>query len=399
MRVAILGAGIMGSCLALQLSRRGVSVTLIDKEAAPAACASRWNEGKIHLGYLYGADPSLATARHMLPGSLLFSDLLQEVIDADPRRRATTSDDIFVVHRKSVTTPDALEALFCRIDELVSAHPDAGRYLADASTARHRRLGRDEVSAISGSDDIVAGFAVPERSIDTQWVADRLVDAVSATGGIELRLNTRVLGAEPVDLPGGAWRVRTDRGDEAFDLVVNTLWEGRLAVDATAGLPMPADWSHRYRLCLFVRTATHLDVPSTLICVGGFGDVKNYGGRDFYMSWYPVGLVATGREVAPPPRPVELGPDEEVRFVEGVRANLTRLLPATEQIFSAASETRIKGGYVFAQEAGDLNDPHATIHRRDRFGVERNGNYLSVDTGKYSTAPFMARRVAQIIAG
>ena len=48
--VAVLGAGIMGTCLALMLARRGRRVVLFDKAAMPMSAASRWNEGKIHLG-------------------------------------------------------------------------------------------------------------------------------------------------------------------------------------------------------------------------------------------------------------------------------------------------------------------------------------------------------------
>ena len=58
-------------------------------------------------------------------------------------------------------------------------------------------------------------------------------------------------------------------------------------------------WSHRYRRCLFVRTRHTVDVPSAIVAVGPFGDVKNYNGRDFYLSWYPVGLVAEGNELGP----------------------------------------------------------------------------------------------------
>lgn len=57
-RVAVLGAGIMGCSVAIQLARRGFDVTVFDRETAPMAAASRWNEGKIHLGYIYGADPT-----------------------------------------------------------------------------------------------------------------------------------------------------------------------------------------------------------------------------------------------------------------------------------------------------------------------------------------------------
>ena len=73
-RVAVLGAGIMGCCLALNLARSGVGVTLVDQHAAPMQGASRWNEGKIHLGYLYGADSTLGTVRHVLTGGLRFAE-------------------------------------------------------------------------------------------------------------------------------------------------------------------------------------------------------------------------------------------------------------------------------------------------------------------------------------
>ena len=82
-RVAVLGAGIMGCSVAIQLARRGFDVTVFDREPAPMAAASRWNEGKIHLGYIYGADPTLATAQHLLTGGLLFEDRLCELIDTD----------------------------------------------------------------------------------------------------------------------------------------------------------------------------------------------------------------------------------------------------------------------------------------------------------------------------
>jgi hypothetical protein len=65
----------------------------------------------------------------------------------------------------------------------------------------------------------------------------------------------------------------------------------------------------------------------------------------------------------------------------------------------AAAEVRVEGGFVFAKGQGALSDPRSTLHRRDRFGVRRRGSYLSVDTGKYSTAPLLARSLAAEICG
>ncbi len=398
-RIAVLGAGILGSCLALLLARRGHDVTVFDKESEPVACASRWNEGKIHLGYLYGADDSLRTARHILPGSLSFGRVLSELLGADLRPHTTSGDDIYLVHRNSVVDPVTLERTFSRIDELLREHPLAREYLVDVSAARTRRLSPNECREISGADEVVAALEVPERSINTQWVADSLAVALRSQARVTLRLETMVTDAKPAADPYGRWQVVTGDGTcEPFDVVVNALWEGRLAVDLTAGITPAPGWSHRFRYCLFMRTTRPVALRSALITVGGFGDVKNYNGRDFYMSWYPVGMVRQGGGITLE-RPEPLDAAATAQFVGAVRAHLGSLLPGIDAVFEAAENIKVRGGFVFAQARGSVDDPAASIHRRDRFGVQREGSYYSVDTGKYSTAPWMAEQLAAEISG
>ncbi|GAA1750354.1 hypothetical protein GCM10009747_04610 [Agromyces humatus] len=393
----MLGAGIMGSALAINLARRGLEVTLFDREAAPMAATSRWNEGKIHLGYLYGADPTTATAEHILPGSLRFGDLARELV-GDLDGHITADDDLYLLHRDSVVGADTMRAKFEAISGLIRRHPDAGRYLVDVSDPLVTELTPAELSEVAGAG-IVAGFRVPERSVDTRWFADRLAGAVAAESGVTLRLGTTVAAAEPVDSADGRWRVRTGDDDEHFDLIVNALWNGRLPVDTTAGLTPQGPWNHRYRLCVFIRTRSEHDVPSAIVAVGPFGDVKNYNGRDFYLSWYPVGLVAEGAELELNAPALPTGPDAEA-FVGDVRAALERVIPGVSRVFDDADDTIVHGGFVFAQSRGGaLDDPRSGLHRRDRYGVERRGAYYSVDTGKYSTAPWSASRLAAEIAG
>jgi glycine/D-amino acid oxidase-like deaminating enzyme len=397
-RVAVLGAGIMGSAVAIHLARRGLDVTLLDRATAPMSAASRWNEGKIHLGYIYGADPTLATAQHLLPGGLLFAECLRELIGTELDGHATADDDIYLVHRASVATPDALAARFEAISSLIREHPDAGRYLVDLSDARATAIPPDELRAMAG-DDIVAGFRVPERSVETRWVADRLTDALAAERGITLRLAAEVVAVRPVDAPDGEWWVRTDDGtEERFDVVVNALWNGRLAIDVTAGLAPEPPWTHRFRQCVFIRTQSERELPSALVAVGPFGDVKNYNGRDFYLSWYPVGLLAESGELELAAPAVPTG-DAATAFVARVRAALEALLPAVGDVFDDAESVTVHGGFIFARGAGALDDPRSDLHRRDRYGVQRLGSYRSVDTGKYSTAPWLARELAREIAG
>jgi len=401
-RVGILGAGIMGSCLALELARRGVDVTLIDRNDRVMTEASRFNEGKIHLGYLYGLDSSLRTARHLLPGGLLFADTLSDLLEWDVAATATLDDDVYLVDRDSLASPETLARQFAAVSALIREHPDADRYLVDVSRAAAVPLTRAELDAVA-SDRIVAGFRVPERSVSTARVADRIDEAVAAQSRITFLPGLTVTGVridpDPdsvavLGVPAPAGSLQGPPADLGrFDVVVNALWGDRLAVDLTAGLTPPPGWTHRHRYCLFVRTAVSLDVPSAIVTLGPFGDVKNYDGRDFYLSWYPTGLVAQGGDVllAAPPPPT--GADRD-RFIADVRRGLGAALPWVGQILDAAESVTIAGGHVFAEGRGSIGDLDSDLHRRDRYGVTRRGRYLSVDTGKYSTAPWLARRLA-----
>ena len=61
---------------------------------------------------------------------------------------------------------------------------------------------------------------------------------------------------------------------------------------------------------------------------------------------------------------------------------------------SLTETRRIAGGWVYAEGRGPLDDARSTLHRRDRIGIKREGQYVSVDTGKYSIAPWLARTIA-----
>ena len=173
---------------------------------------------------------------------------------------------------------------------------------------------------------------------------------------------------------------------------------GRLAIDVTAGLPIAPGWSNRLRRSLFIGTRTALDLPNAIVAFGPFGDVKSYTATDFYVSWYPAGLACDSFAITPPAlRP--MGFEQEKRLIVEVQTAIGELLPWTSEIFDLADEIMIRGGYVFAQGRGSLADPRSTLHRRDRFGILRHGQYYSVDTGKYSTAPWLAWCLAKELIG
>ncbi len=400
MHVAVLGAGIMGVSTALFLARRGVRVTLFDRAPVPFTGASRWNEGKIHLGYLYAADPSLATARRILPGGLAFKPLVEELVGCSIDPAITPDIDTFLIDRDSVVDADSAGRYFQSVGSLICSHGHADRYLAPIETGRPHRLTGSELDAHYDTERIAAGFRVPERSVSTLWLADRFIDALAAEPRIDLRMRTSVLGVRHgAGSAGPPWSVQTDRdADGPFDVVVNALWEGRLAVDAGLGLGLPHSWSHRFRLSVFLRTSHVVDVPNTVIATGPFGDIKNYNGRDFYLSWYLAGLVAEGTEVSPPEVPAFTAADR-ARMTEAIVDRIGRIVRRVEVLRAHAEDVRLEGGWVCACGQGSLADPASTLHRRDRVGITRTGSYFSIDTGKYSIAPWLAREVTAQICG
>ena len=72
-------------------------------------------------------------------------------------------------------------------------------------------------------------------------------------------------------------------------------------------------------------------------------------------------------------------------------------MPSVTALQSCIEDVRLEGGWVYAAGQGSLADPRSTLHRRDRIGITRAGSYFSVDTGKYSIAPWLAREVAALI--
>jgi hypothetical protein len=398
MRIAVLGAGIMGSSVALELARRGGQVTLIDAGPAPFSAASRWNEGKIHLGYLYSGDPSLQTAQALLAGGLNFRRITEELIGTSIEPATTTTDDVYLVHQDSIVGVEAMKMYFEAVDHLVRAHPCANDYLADFSGSQV--LQSRELEMIGNTRHIFGGFRVPERSVNTNWIADRYIDAIDADQRIEQMLNTRVIGVKPTEASiHGRWAIQSQPPlDGAYDVVINALWEGKLAVDAQAGVKIQRGWLHRYRLALFLRTSRRVEAPNAVLALGPFGDLKNYSGNDFYLSWYPAGLVAEGKSLHPPTLPLI---DDAARetLVGSVITELGRLIPSVNSVMAAAKAIVVQGGWVFAVGHGLLSDSRSTLHRRYAFGVQRHGSYVSIDTGKYSVAPWLARRLSNEILG
>jgi hypothetical protein len=230
--------------------------------------------------------------------------------------------------------------------------------------------------------------------VSTVPVADAIAAAVHAEPLIELRTDLDVRRVRRRD-DGRLDVIVGGGGDEltGFDAAVNALWEGRPSVDATMGITPPASWSHRLRAAIYGKAKPSAFRCAT-VCTGPFGDVKQYADGRVYLSWYDAGLLAQGSELAPPCAEDHLSEDRLARVRVEIVAALSRFFPDVARLAESADSLEVHAGWVYAIGAGSLADRASELHRRDQFVLTEDRGYISVDTGKYSVAPWLAERVA-----
>ncbi|HEV8449344.1 MAG TPA: FAD-dependent oxidoreductase [Gemmatimonadaceae bacterium] len=395
-RIAVLGAGMLGCCTALELARRGQRVTLVDRAHDVMQRASRWNEGKIHLGFLYPADPSRNTAARLIPGALAFKALVKRLTGRSLDALAS-DDDVYMIHRRSVVDAEAYAEYADSIADMIADAARAGQgetYLRDLRSARVHRLSGSELADLTASDQVVAGFRVPERSVSTVAVADAIAAAVRAEPLIEVNTGVQVRAVCRRD--DGRFDVTSEPDGielSRFDRVVNALWEGRPVVDAAMGITPPAPWSHRLRAAIYAK-AKPSAIRGATVCTGPFGDIKQYGDGRLYLSWYEAGLLAQGSELAPPLTESLTSAERLARVRAETFAALSRFFPDVARVEASAESIEVHAGWVYAIGRGSLADRASALHRRDQFTMTEDRGYISVDTGKYSMAPWLAEQVA-----
>lgn len=399
----VLGAGIQGISTALGLSHEGWSVTLIDQESSPMRGTSLRGEGKIHLGYVYAKDSSLRTARRMVDSAVSFGEVLSEWLPELPSWNALRSPGfLYAVPHDSMVGPDALQAHYAQVDDLLAARLSDSRssaYVGDHLPARVQRLADPQAAGFG--PDIVAAFRTPEVALDPTRLRRALLDALLQRN-VSLRMGWRV---NAVERRSHGMRVLATRADGArhaldADVVVNCLWAGRLAVDASLGIAPQRPWSYRLKYALHGHLPHGARLPTTTLVLGPYGDLVHWPDGRCYLSWYPACMSAWSGELE--------APEAWRACVAGVPAAAERQrliaasLPAMDALLPGAAALRVEdvaAGVIVAWGDTDIDSPSSALHRRDEIGVHEHGAYISVDTGKLTCAPHFSRQVVAALAG
>lgn len=267
---------------------------------------------------------------------------------------------------------------------------------ADASPVRplsevaRRRLGGQEVAAFGTSEVAIDPWPLRLTLIDSLGYQD--VGFVGSTT------------VHHVERDNGGFTVTATGADGVpaelhSDAVVNCLWDGRLAIDASMGIAPPRPWSYRLKYAVHGTMPTgSCPPPSATLVLGPFGDVVQYKSGRVYASWYPDCMVGWSDDLVTPSswRIATDGADTE----ELKRDVATRTLRALDAVTPGIRELKVDdvaAGVVVAWGELDIDHEASALHQRDAIGVDDHDGYLSVNTGKFTTAPLFAQRVADLL--
>ena len=243
--VAVIGAGIVGTCIAYKLARRGARVTLIDREA-PGHGASFGNSGAISPGSV--APLAMPGVLKTVPGMLLDPQgplflppsylpraapwLFAFVASSNPQRVEQSGSRLADLHAGAIEQHEALTAevgvpeLFLRRGHL-HLYPDDAALAKDAGGWRMReqhgyhfeRLDRDGILALEpgvGERYRVGVFMADHATITNPFrYVQAIARAFAAEGGIILRADVHGIARR-----GGRWEVASTAGASGFDHVV-----------------------------------------------------------------------------------------------------------------------------------------------------------------------------------
>ncbi len=395
--IVVMGAGLQGAGIALELARRGTAVTLLDQDAHPMNRASLRNEGKIHLGLIYAA--SRDTAFLQLDGALRFRSSIARWLPA-AEGIAVSTPFHYLVARDSLMTPDALAEHYAAIEARCRELLDADKsldYMGTRPATLFRRLEPQEIAAHFDPDRFIGGFATAELAVDTDRLADAIRRAIASSPLVTFLPSHRVRTLKQKgdvfvvggNSPAGAWQIEARQ-------VVNATWERRLALDHQLGFEPPKDLLHRLKYRVLARVPDDLrHAPSVSMVLGRYGDVVVRPDGLAYLSWYPAGLRGWSHDIEPPadwdgPCRGETAKDMALEVERSIREGIADWYRG----FARCQVVQVDAGAIVAIGRSDVDDAASGLHDRTRIGVRSRGGYHSADPGKLTTAPWFAVQVA-----
>jgi hypothetical protein len=397
--VCVVGGGIGGSLLAVELARLGISVALVEAGPQLLSGASSANAWRLGIGHHYAHDRTLETAGTLLRGAKYLTERFPKAIPLT----GPMSRGIYVVHAES-RIPGDVFAAYCErlhglaVREFQDSDEEFRRFFASSE-----RLPLADVTCLREPQRYTYAILVPEPILHVDHLESAIVEDITSSPNIDLYLTCEVEDISsryaPFSIAGnsdqGFFNIRARR-------VVNATNHARIAIDRIVG---PSDddfnWHNRLKAICRVRLSETLSHHySCFVAHGPFAMFTNTGRGDAWVTCADV--TNLDQEYA------LLAPDVWRGFVDnsgGAQAEILgqRIVSGAAAYFDGfeklrPSETRFGVVQSRSREfnVDDVIGTSGTIDGRSDFREKAPG-YFSLLCSKLAQAPFVCHRSAQHI--
>lgn len=394
-KVMVLGAGVQGCCVALELANRGFKVDLVDQDSIPFNRSSIRNEGKIHLGLVYVNDPGFETPKLMLKAALCFAPHLSRWIGRSARDLNIGSPFYYLVSDQSFLDTDQLEQRYHHLEELYreSLKKKSLHYLGSRPEWLAQRCSEENLAEYFNTDHIQGGFRTSELAIDTFKLAKHMRKAVQNHSNITFIGDCEVLA---ISKNGSGYVIEGEHQKTKWKKksiqVVNATWTDKFRLDETLGISPPKEILHRLKYRIIADIPEEMkNGPSATMVIGKFGDVVIRPNKTAYISWYPNACRGWSNSIEPPESWNE--PSRGIVPEKDFDEISEQLIHETVKWYPAIRNCKPKivdAGIIVAHGTTDVDDKESRLHKRTNIGVTSYDGYHSVDTGKLTTAPMFA---------
>jgi glycerol-3-phosphate dehydrogenase len=219
MDILIIGGGIVGSCLAYELGKHKVSVTLLEKEAELCFGVSKANSGIVHTGFQ--SDPEALKTRLAVRGNELYRELAK-----------------------------ALDFPFVPIGELVVAFAGEEKGL-EPLRQTGEKLGIPGIEIVDRkwldeneptlSKEIQCALLGPTAAVINPYETVYALSENAAANGVKIEYEAEV---RAIGTNGKGWKVTTSRGNHEARYIINAagLYADRIAAMAGVEVPRIYPW-------------------------------------------------------------------------------------------------------------------------------------------------------------
>jgi hypothetical protein len=396
-KVLIMGAGIQGVCCALALSNLGINVTLIDKTPEPLSRSGLRNEGKIHLGFIYANDPTFRTAALMLHSAIKFSPLIESFlgyqIDWTPLRSRKFN---YLILEETMLSTDSILEHYEKLQHEYEKIKDVSlHYLGNRPEVLYENK-HLEIAALN-KDNVRMCIPTEELAINLDAFRSLLVDEMKRRNNItfignhtiqEIQKTSYGFFVKGINELDHEWKIETSH-------LINCLWEKRLYFDSQLGIVPDRNWVYRLKYRILGIPSKHISELDSFTCVlGPFGDLVNYDNQHSYLSWYPECMRGWSSDITTPESWEDacngrISKDQKEDWVDKALAGFNNVIPGIVDF----DIRQVDGGIIFSWGKTDIQDFNSELHHRFDIGITHLDGYYSIDTGKFTSAPYFASKL------